>query len=154
MGHCIQVIVAPIETANVISASWPELPRLNHQNGHAIFCVEADFIDARIAPDKTPTTTGDEFMLLTNGFLELLKLMSHNGQLAYVETEYFGGVGGQGALVYRNGEEIMPPRWKESGTINEALRLIGVPLEQFFDRFSAMGFDQIRSNGDILDLIE
>jgi hypothetical protein len=154
MGHYIQVIVAPIETAKVISKSWPEIPRLDYQNGYAIFCVDADLIDARIAPDKTPTVTGDEFILLTDGFRELLKSMSHKGELAYVETDYFGGVGGQGAVGYRSGEEVMPPKWKESDTINEALELIGVPLGQFSDRFSAMGFDQIRSNGDILGLIE
>jgi len=103
------VIVAPTSTADSISEQWPELPRLDRDNGFAIFPIDADLIDARIAPDKTPTETGDEFMLLTNGFRTQLQDLSRGGQLAYVETEYFGGSGGQGALVCHDGEEIMPP---------------------------------------------
>ena len=105
MGHCIHVIVAPTSTADSISEQWPELPRLDRANGFAIFPIDADLIDARIAPDKTPTETGDEFMLLTNGFRVQLRKLSLGGQLAYVETEYFGGNGGQGALVCRDGDD-------------------------------------------------
>lgn len=153
MSHCIHVIVAPAATANAISAAWPELPRLNRDDGYAIFPVEAELIDARIAPDKTPTMTGDEFMLLTSGFRKLLQTLSRGGLLAYIETEYFGGVGGQGALVCRDGEEVMAPTWRKHSTINDALWLIGMPRRLFSDRFATAGFDEIRENNDILELI-
>lgn len=153
MAHCIHVIVAPTPTADSISQQWPELPRLDRDNGYAIFSVDADLIDARIAPDSTPTETGDEFMLLTSGFRNQLRTLSCGGQLAYVETEYFGGAGGQGALVCRDGDEIMPPEWNESGTINDALKLIGLKRGLVADRFTAAGFAQVRSDDDVLDLI-
>ncbi len=153
MGHCIHVIVAPTSTADSISEQWPELPRLDRDNGFAIFPIDADLIDARIAPDKTPTETNDEFKLLTNGFRTLLRSLSRGGLLAYVETEYFGGSGGQGALVCRDGDEIMPPEWHDSGTINDALKLIGLQGGVFADRFTAAGFADVRDDDDILDLI-
>jgi hypothetical protein len=153
MGHCIHVIVAPASTADSISQQWPALPRLDRDNGFAIFPIDADLIDARISPDATPTKTGDEFMLLTNGFRMELRRLSRNGQLAYVETEYFGGTGGQGALVCRDGDEIMPPEWNESGTINAALRLIGLKRGILADQFTAAGFADVRDDEDILDLI-
>ncbi len=153
MGHCIRAIVAPLATADAISHYWPELPRLACSNGFAIFPVDADLIDARIAPDKTPTEAGDEFMLLTCGFRELLRSMSQSGQLAYVETEYFGGVGGQGALVCRNGIELMPPTWHATGIINEALELVGIDRPSAGDRFDAVGFGNVRDNHDLLELI-
>jgi hypothetical protein len=153
MGHCIHAIVAPTETADAISVSWPDLPRLDRSNGFVIFPIDADLIDARIAPDIIPAESGGEFTLLTNGFRKLLQALSRNGQLAYIETDYFGGVGGQGALVCHNGDEIMPPTWDKSGTINDALALIGMPHSLFTDRFTAAGFDRIRDNDDILDLI-
>jgi hypothetical protein len=111
-------------------------------------------IDARIAPDETPVTTGNEFKLLTDGLRALLKTLSRDGQLAYIETDYFGGVGGQGALVCRAGEEIMSPTWQKSGAINKALKLIGLPRGILADRFAAAGFAQIRNNDDLLTLIE
>jgi hypothetical protein len=153
MGHCVQAIVAPFMTADEISNLWPELPRLNRDNGFSIFPVEAELIDTRIAPDKTPTETGDEFILLTDGFRRLLRSMSHHGQLAYVETEYFGASGGQGALAYRDGSEVMPPTWHAFGTINDALKLIGVKRSLSGDQFDAAGFGDVRDNDDILDLI-
>jgi len=153
MGHCIHAVVAPNETAGTISTDWPNLPRLDRDNGFAIFPIDADLIDERIAPDKTPTVTGDEFMLLTNGLRDLLRTLSLGGQLAYVETEYFGGAGGQGALVCRDGIEIMPPTWHTSGTINDAFKLIGMKRSMTGDRFDAAGFGGVRSNDDLKDLI-
>lgn len=153
MGHSIHAIVAPLGTADMISTYWPEVPRLNCDGGFVVFPVDADLIDARIAPEKTPMESGDEFMLLTVRFRKLLQSLSHDGQLAYVETEYFGGVGGQGALVVRNGVEIMPPTWNSFGAINEALELIGVKRRLVGDRFDAIGFGNVRRNDDLLDLI-
>ena len=118
-----------------------------------IFPIDADVIDERIVSDKTPIVTGDEFMLLTNGFRDLLRTLSGGGQLAYVETDYFGDAGGQGALVCRDGVEIMPPTWESSGTINDALKLIGMQRDNFGDHFDAAGFGDVRSNDDLLDLI-
>ena len=126
MSHFIQLIVAPLATADRISEQWPELPRLGRQNGFSIFPVNAELIDARISPDKTAIESDNEFVLLTNGFLHLLESLSQGGELAYVETEYWAGVGGQGAVVCRDGDVIMPPTWSESGTINEAL--LNVPM--------------------------
>jgi hypothetical protein len=153
MSHYIQVIVAPMATADSISKFWPELPRLNRNNGFAVFPTDADLIDARIAPDWTPTETDKEFKLLTNRFRTELQTLSRGGQLAYLETEYFGGIGGQGAVVCRDGNEIMPPTWRESGTINDALKLIGMSQGMVADRFAAAGFAEIRKNDDLLDLI-
>ena len=153
MGHCIHAIIAPHSVADSISRAWPELPRLDRDRGFVIFPVSADLIDARIAPDITPTVTGDDFMLLTNGFRSSLQNLSIGGLLAYVETEYFGGVGGQGALVCRDGIEIMPPTWRQSGTINEALKLIGLERGSSVDEFVAVGLGLVRDNDEILEFI-
>ncbi|MGN6547516.1 MAG: hypothetical protein ACTHK7_20860 [Aureliella sp.] len=139
--------------ADSISDLWPQLPRLNRESGFVQFPVNAELIDARIAPDTMPTETGDQFMLLTEGFRTLLQTLSRNGQLAYVETEYFGGIGGQGALVCRDGVEVMPPEWARSGTIDNALQLIGLARGVFADEFAAAGFAAVRDNEDLLELI-
>jgi len=116
--------------------------------------MQRSVIDARIAPDTAPTETDDDFMLLTNGFRSLLRTLSNGGLLAYVETEYFGGVGGQGALVCREGNEIMPPTWQKSGTINDALKLIGLKRGSYTDEFVAVGLGLVRRNDDILEFID
>lgn len=154
MSHCIHAIVAPDSFAAAIHDAWPELPRLRHDLGFSIFPVDDDLIDSKITPVVTPRETGDEFMLLTPAFETYLRQLSVGGSLAYVETEYFGGTGGQGALVYADGVVRMNPEWDDSGTINRALELIGVPRPMNGDRFAHIGFANVRDNEDILELIE
>lgn len=119
-----------------------------------MFPVDYDLIDSKITPVVTPRETVDEFMLLTPAFENYLRQLSVGGLIAYVETEYFGGAGGQGALVFADGLGRMNPEWNESGTINRALELIGVPCPMIGDRFALIGFANIRNNEDILELIE
>lgn len=154
MSHCIRAIVAPDSFSNAIHDAWPELPRLRHDSGFSIFPVDYTLIDSKISPAVTPRVTGDEFMLLTPAFENYLLHLSIGGLLAYVETEYFGGVGGQGALVFADGVSLMNAKWDESGTINRALELVGVPCPKLGDRFALIGFADIRDNEDILELIE
>lgn len=154
MGHHVQAIIVPMASADAISQAWPELPRANLNGGFVAFPVDADLIDNRIAPDVTPGTADNQLILLTNGFHEQLRILSCQSQLAYVETDYFGGVGGQGALVMRDGKEIMPPTWRTSGAINDALALIGVRRKLMRDEFDTVGLGDIRSNDDLVEMID
>ncbi|WP_169314865.1 hypothetical protein [Rubinisphaera brasiliensis] len=47
----------------------------------------------------------------------------------------------------------MPPTWRESDTINDALKLIGMTRGTFADEFVAAGFGLVRNNDQILDQI-
>ena len=148
MGHCIQAIVSSSSVADSIQRVYPQLPRANAPQAFAILPVEADFIDA-VTAARPPQST-ETFMLLTDGFRDLLCELSLFGRLAYVETDYFGGVGGQGAVVYSNRKVLMEPVWGGIGTINRALELIGVEELRAGDRFAALGLDGVRSNDDLL----
>ncbi|MBF2001699.1 MAG: hypothetical protein IGS38_13350 [Synechococcales cyanobacterium M58_A2018_015] len=153
MSHCIQIIVAPAEFADSIRLRWSRLASLRRESGFGLFPVDYELIDEKIAPIMTPRATSNQFMLLTPAFEQYLGELSIGGRLAYLETEYWGGTGGQGAVACKNGNLLMKPQWGASGTINRALELIGVPRPQVGDRFSAIGLEVIRSNDDLLDLI-
>lgn len=153
MGHHIQVILAPRSTAEAFSCRWPDMPRLNCEDGFAIFPVDADWVDERVRRTDGPVLEVDGFQLLSHGFRQLLGELSQGGMLAYLETEYFGGVGGQGALVFRDGIEIMPPTWGGIGTINNALRMLGVKRGLLCDEFATAGLDRFRDNDGLMELI-
>lgn len=103
LGHYIQAIVAPESTARRLIDRWPELSACTHNGKHILFPIDAELIDAKIAPNKTLQETDETFMLLTVGLRRLLAEASVDGILAYVETEYHGGQGGQGAMVIQDG---------------------------------------------------
>lgn len=74
--------------------------------------------------------------------------LSHAGAVAYVETEYFGGIGTQTAAVWDCGVQRMPLTTADAGVINAALHLLGVRPDAATDEFAAVGFDRVRSNDD------
>jgi hypothetical protein len=150
MGHCIQAIVATPGVADRLRAVHPRLPCVATRRGFAIIPVEAEFIESTgVAGPPQATET---FMLLTDAFQDYLLDLSRFGRVAYIETEYFGGVGGQGAAAYSDRQILMEPEWAESGPINRALELIGVRRGLLGDRFSALGLHEYRSNDDLVAL--
>lgn len=152
MSHHIQTIIVPVETAEFIRSQWPALLCLKHTHNLCLLPVDYQLIDARVLPveDTVQEVTG--FSLLTEGFRRLLGELSIGGLLAYIETDYFGGVGGQGALVLRYKQEIMPPTWNDVGAINDALKLLGVKRDDCLDEFDAFGLGQFRDNETILEV--
>ena len=154
MGHCIQIIATTLDVATSIGVEFPQLRILQTIDSHAIIPIEADFIDSVTSARPNKDTDHLGFMLLTDSFLDWLQTLSRIGRIAYLETEYFGGQGGQGAVVLENAKVLLGPIWDDSGTINDALELIGVPLHSQHDRFVSLRLCDYRSNDRIQDALE
>jgi len=101
---------------------------------------------------------GISFLPLTDGGqdvvpheIESLCLqLSGGGKLAYVEAEFFGGVGTQACALYENGQaighlEISPE------AINHSLNFLGVFKEGDSDEFEALSLDKHRDIEDWLN---
>jgi len=98
---------------------------------------EADLGSLRSAPSDEEARG---FQHLSKELLDHLRRSSREGPLMYFETEYFGGVGGQGAAVFQDGDLIFGPSWAEVGPISQALKLLGVSCEPpARDEFEAVG---------------
>jgi hypothetical protein len=68
--------------------------------------------------------------------------LSDGGPVAWVEAEYFGGVGEQHAVVWRRGVG------EEVGTINAALQALGVRRSPDDDEFDTLGLGRHRATAD------
>jgi hypothetical protein len=91
----------------------------------------------------------EQFETLTRRLAAIASNLSTMGPLAYIETEYFGGVGTQSAMVWLNGTVIFGPLLTDAareGAINQALRCLGVVSGAHLDEFDAIGLGQHRSN--------
>jgi hypothetical protein len=103
----------------------------------------------------------DELLVhLTKRLSAWAEVQSYRIPLAYVETEYFGGVGTQVALVWQDGriafgpeqsttewvniKAVSPPLLDRA--INRAVRLLGVDRGEALDEFDALGLGRCRSN--------
>ena len=87
---------------------------------------------------------------ISDGLHALAIDLSHKSPVAYVSTYYFGGQGGQDALVWDKGTLQFSPtspgyeqNWPNS-PISQALRMIGVVAEQGMDEFDTIGLGKHR----------
>ena len=68
-------------------------------------------------------------------------------RLAYIETDYFGGVGTQGGVLWENGQIIIQPRSGE-GTINLLLKELGFMCIGDLDAFDSLSLGNYRHMQD------
>jgi hypothetical protein len=85
------------------------------------------------------------FNCLSEQLLQELRLASSDTFLVYFETEYFGGMGAQGAVALIDGQLAFGPESAEFGTINRALALLGVAVNPpAHDELEAIGLNRHR----------
>jgi len=93
----------------------------------------------RLMPDEQREFYGG-FNFLSPRLAAVFKRASAHATLLYFETEYFGGMGNQGAAVFRDGELVFGPQAAELGPINNALAVLGVrAVPPAVDEFETVG---------------
>jgi hypothetical protein len=83
----------------------------------------------------------------------LKEISTMKGMIAYVEADYFGGKGQQGAVVWDGGECILFKELGKMRAINEALRLFGIIKIGSRDEFETVGLSKRRHTDDWIDII-
>jgi hypothetical protein len=79
-----------------------------------------------------------KFEKLSGFVAEWIRSLSENGLVAYIEAEYFGGVGSQAAIAWQHGNIVFGPVHSQDA-INRALKLFGVEIGNERDEFDAVG---------------
>lgn len=103
---------------------------------------------------------------LTKEIRKTLKELSFKGKCAYIETDYFGGLGVQISEAWYNGERIIGPLISFDGikkpkipsgailvedSINETLKTIGIYKHEGKDEFDSIRLGWYRSNDEIIE---
>lgn len=157
MGHKVSLFIA---TPSVLGAFRRACPvamafRLGRRPDLAALPLTEDVLDRLHASYGTGEWLSTGAMLTTTD-LELAARASRAGPLAYVETDYFGGEGGQAAILWRGGERVLGPaairaesehaRPRQFWPINAALRGFGIAAAPGLDEFDTLGLGEYRSN--------
>lgn len=115
----------------------------------------AELIDSKLEIDYSKY-----FDFFSPSVYELLVQESRNGKLAYIETDYFGGVGSQSAILFEKGFIKIKPHktetyWDEKSSsflhkpegdkaINIVLKELGVYKENGKDEFDSIRLGNYR----------
>jgi hypothetical protein len=79
----------------------------------------------------------------------LIDVKQRIGTFAKVDTDYFGGFGEQKARFYHRGDNVFQS--DDDGSINEALKRLGVSRSETEDEFDAIGLGSYRSEQDLIN---
>jgi hypothetical protein len=152
MTHIVEGLIVPTALAQTISVEHAVLVPLNAP-GVAFIPMTDALLDGLAT--RFPTTTSHalpEFSKLSPSAVLWLEQLSATGRVAYIETEYFGGVGAQAATVWEDGKIILGPKQADIGPINDALRLLGITRTETQDEFEVAGLGRHRQTESPRDL--
>ncbi|MDE6031400.1 MAG: hypothetical protein K2G32_07260 [Oscillospiraceae bacterium] len=125
MGHCIRAIIGARDSVRRLAEDWlrevVELP----QDFGMILMTNGFLEDLGELMEVSDDLCFPELENFTEEVKELIERYSFRTKLAYIETDYFGGVGTQAGVLYENGRITIEPRRGE-GTINILLKELGV----------------------------
>ena len=161
MGHYIHAIIASPDVLAMLPHAGVHAIAIPLSQGLAMVPLIEHLLENLPESDMVCPSGSDRFEHLCSAVCAQLSQLSRHGPVAYCETDYHGGSGGQCAVVWDNEEMVMPPthliappRSRETeanGPINAALRILGVEAKGGEDEFDTVGLSWFR---DDLDWIE
>lgn len=146
--HYISGLIAETSRLRHLATSLALAPPAPLEFGLAFLTVDNDDV-IRIAGESSPIDVGYDSRGLDAAFIPIVLSLSAQGAILYVQTDYWGGSGEQGALLAENGRAVFGPEHRGilPGPISRALALMGVVCgPEDFDEFEAVGLERHRSN--------
>jgi hypothetical protein len=104
-------------------------------------------LSAQHPAEQAPHVERIEEVSVASNLAELTRRLSETEPVAYVEAHFFGGSGGQSAIVWQQGQVRLALSQEGTGAINQALRCLGVRATSpgLFDEFEMVGLGRRRS---------
>ncbi|WP_410607176.1 hypothetical protein [Amycolatopsis sp. lyj-109] len=145
--YCLEAVVSEDAVLRRLAGSAGKIVPLHGSLSMLLMTDEYfDAVTVRGAPEL------EGFWKAPAGFGSLLGACSELGPVAYVEADFFGGVGTQVAQVWHRGSVSLGPLRVAEGEplpsggspISQALRALGVRRGAHFDEFDAVGLGRHR----------
>ncbi|MGG7569794.1 hypothetical protein [Streptomyces sirii] len=148
MSYDLQAVIADVEVLRGAARDLSAARLASLGQGLSLMPMTDALFDL-VADGSDAGTLG--FWRLPGGFERSLADWSTGGPVAYVEAEYFGGVGEQRAAVWDGGTIVLGPFHVEGqgfapagSPISQALRRLGVVASVGEDEFSCVGLGRHR----------
>ncbi|MGW6057630.1 hypothetical protein [Streptomyces sp. NPDC055189] len=149
MAYGLQAVIAG-DLLRAAARDLPEARLVPIGQGLSLMPMTDALFDS-VADGRASDALG--FWRLPEGFARTLASWSTAGPVAYVEAEYFGGMGEQQAVVWDKGAVVLGPLQvpedqhfpPEGSAISQALRRLGAVAGSGQDEFAAVGLGRHRS---------
>lgn len=141
MPHCIKAFIRKKEVVEKLASEWLSVPIELPQGFFMLFLTEELFDNITELSD-IKNELDNKFECFTSAIASVMEYHSFKTTLAYIETEYFGGLGSQCGVLYENGKLQIQATW-EDGIINKILNKMGV-LKLKEDEFDSLNLGNYR----------
>lgn len=157
--HDVKALIASASILTEVAARFGSAVLCPLVQGFALLPL-TDIVVREIATaEKTSETETSVMADIAPGVAPLAYRLSLKGPVAYISTEFFGGTGGQDAVVWTHaavafqltdGGEVDNIGWPNS-PVSQALRSIGVIAAPSQDEFDTVGLGRHRSTSGWAD---
>ncbi len=144
MGYYIQAIASTQSALESRATDFSSAVVVPLASGLALVPLTAELLD-----EIGASGASGQFEKFTPAVAYWLRTVSDSAPAAYIEAEFFGGIGSQSATVWERGEQILAP-FHDRDAINIALRLFHISRGAFRDEFEAVGLPRHRNTDDWL----
>lgn len=151
MAHTIEGFIARTELLQEGTKDLQNAYVITLEQGFSLMPITDELHDEVWQQNKYIDKPFEEFWKLSPELAWLGIQLSKQGAIAYVETDYFGGVGEQVAILWEYGSIALGPLKNDIGPINEVLRRMGVVNTKGHDEFEALGLYRYRNNVDWIE---
>jgi hypothetical protein len=142
MGYYLQAFIGKISDLKVLATRYDKAKEIDIGQGLTLIPMTEELFDQ--INNLVASNSIDKFEYLTDNIEnEILKHIG-NTKLAYVEAEYFGGQGGQIAIIWNNNKR---EQFFEFGQdkINGVLKNFGIKSKIGSDEFDTVGLGRHRN---------
>jgi hypothetical protein len=155
MGYRLEAIVARADLLHRVVVDLRHAHVAPLEQGFALVPVTESLADEAIDAARGSGRSGrlPERSYMYVGYVAAqLCEWSRHGPVGYVEADYFGGTGDQGACGWNGGDLAFEPLRQDRlpSPISQLLRWLGVQQGDAHDEFEAVGLDRHRDTRDWL----
>jgi hypothetical protein len=137
MGYRIHAFICRQSDSSLLTDRFDKAVNVDIGQGLSLIPMTEELFDQ--INNFTSSPSVDNFEYMTNHVEQKILTAIGDRKCAYVEAEYFGGKGGQMAIIWNNNrrEQVLP---FGQNRINQMLKDFGATTNKGQDEFSTLGF--------------
>ena len=145
MGYTLKAYIGKEENLKPILEKYSESQKISLNGGISMILMTDELFDE--INDMKYSSGISKFELLTENIeLKTIELIK-NRELAYVESDFFGGQGGHIGIIWNNGKREFLGKFNKNA-MNNILKKLGVKNSSLKDEFETVGLDKNRHTED------
>lgn len=145
MGHCIRAFIGKSDVIQNLADCWLQSKNIVPlaQDFAMVYLTAQWFDDMTELADAEDDLHCAEMQFFTTAVYQVMQEHSFRSALAYIETDYFSGVGGQSGVLFENGEITTGPA-AQPDIINQILHKLGACRLKGKDEFDSLSLGHYR----------